>query len=89
MSNPTEQLCPCGKPLHYRTDALRDHMIAFVKQHGDLVKIIVPAGTYLVPRHYIALHGMKAQALPTLATQYGWKKVDEEQKTEPKPEGGA
>jgi len=42
---------------------------------GELVRITTPDGTWLVPRHYIALHGLAAYDLPRIAKQYGWLKV--------------
>jgi hypothetical protein len=39
---------------------------ALVAQLGKDVPITTPDGTWLVPRHYIALHGVRADELPGL-----------------------
>lgn len=59
-------LCFCGKPLHYsdpRNQALVQMLIDTV---GPRLKVTVSGRTWLVPRHYIALHGIKAAELPFL-----------------------
>jgi len=63
-----EQLCPCGKPLHYSnpsTQALVERMISLL---GPTIKVTrtQDGRTWRVPRHYIALHGLKEQDLPDL-----------------------
>lgn len=50
-------------------------MDTLVFRLGTEVEITTPTGTWLVPRHYIALHGIEAKALPQLAEQLGFKKV--------------
>ena len=53
-------------------------MCQMVRALGEFTKIIVaghPTVSYLVPRHYIALHGVKAAELPELAQRYGWTKI--------------
>lgn len=70
-------LCACGRPLHYTDDDLRDAIQTFVDELGETMPVrVIPDQVYLVPRHYIALHGIKAQELPELAKKYGWKKVE-------------
>lgn len=58
--------CHCGQPLHY-TDPKVEYLIrAMVKELGPTVPVTVEEHTWLVPRHWIALHGLKAEELPTL-----------------------
>jgi|HubBroStandDraft_5_1064220.scaffolds.fasta_scaffold345534_2 hypothetical protein len=69
-------LCACGRPLHYESDELNEMMEALISVVGETVKVTTPRGTWIVPRHYIALHGIKAVELEQLANHYGWEKVD-------------
>ena len=65
-------LCPCGQPLHYSNRRTREFVEDLIADLGPTVRVIIPQGTYLVPRHYIALHGLKAWELPALAVHFGW-----------------
>ena len=61
--------CPCGR-LH--ETRLPDYMVT------GTVMVKVPefwGFEVLVPRAWIAFHGLKAQDLPELAQQYGWTVV--------------
>ena len=64
--------CPCGLPLHYHDPVIERSVRAVIAQKGEMTKVTIPGGTWEVSRHYIALHGLKAQELPNL----GFKKVD-------------
>ena len=64
--------CPCGRGLHYTNPAQQHAVEKLVKLYGVTVKVRTPAGAWLVPRHWIALHGLAAQELPDLAARYGW-----------------
>lgn len=44
-----------------------------IRQFGPDIVITTPQGSWLVPRHYVALHGIKAWELPSL----GFPKVSE------------
>jgi hypothetical protein len=68
--------CPCGEALHYTSLAHQFAVERLVAVHGPDVTITTPEGSWRVPRHYIALHGVKAVDLPALAVQYGWVKVE-------------
>lgn len=69
-------MCHCGKPLHYSDPALQ----AFVEYHVQKLGADVPVRVFetdrvwLVPRHYIALHGLKAEEIGSL----GFKEVADE-----------
>lgn len=58
-------LCACGQPLHYRnehTRAMVEQLIA--SAGGDLfVTVHVDGRVFRVQRHYIALHGIRADDL--------------------------
>ena len=58
--------CHCGKPLHYADPVVERMVTALVKQLGEYTPVTVGARTWLVQRHYIALHGLNAWELPTL-----------------------
>lgn len=55
----TEELCACGRPLHYTSDDVRGAVEALISLLGPNIRVVVAGRTYLVPRHYIALHGLK------------------------------
>ena len=58
--------CACGKPLHYTDPNLQKVIEDMVQNLGEYIKVTVENKTYLVQRHYIALHGLKAAELPNL-----------------------
>lgn len=63
-----EELCRCGQPLHYPNDAMRAAVEALITSAGRLeLTVQTASGTYEVSRHYIALHGIRAEELPELA----------------------
>lgn len=70
-------LCACGQPLHYTNAATETYIKAMIRKLGECVQVRMLDGddVYLVPRHYIALHGIKGRTLPAVAEQYGFKKV--------------
>jgi hypothetical protein len=61
------QTCFCGEPLHYTNESVRKRVQALVDELGRFQRITVfDHGTYLVDRHYYALHGIKGSELPNL-----------------------
>ncbi len=58
--------CHCGRPLHYNDPGIELKMREMVRTQGPLIKVRVSGHTYLVPRHYIALHGIKGHEVPDL-----------------------
>jgi hypothetical protein len=60
------EFCPCGRPLHYTDPAIEAHVRRLIAKAGERIAVTTPAGTWLVSRHYIALHGLKARELPDL-----------------------
>lgn len=63
--------CACGKPLHYTNPATQATIEMLVELLGPDIQVTTPKGTWLVPRHYIALHGVKSSELPGLAIRLG------------------
>lgn len=71
-----DELCACGKPLHYQDADNERRMKEFVAKLGRFIPVNGPDGkSYLVDRHYIALHGIRAYELPLLAKRFGWKVI--------------
>lgn len=60
------EMCPCGRRLHYTDPDLERLVCGLVDRLGEYVTVVTPAGRWLVSRHYIALHGLKATELPDL-----------------------
>lgn len=69
--------CGCGQLLHYNDPEMEQEIRALVAKHGVTIAVQVADQShgYLVPRHYIAKHGLKAAELEELATRYGWEKA--------------
>jgi hypothetical protein len=64
--------CPCGQ-VHELSAKTR---VAYENVVGGLpptVVITTRAGSWLVPRIFMAVHGLKASELPALAEQYGFE----------------
>lgn len=70
------QLCPCGEPLHYRSGDYRRIVEKLIAVLGPDMNVTTPAGSWRVPRHYIALHGVQADELPALAARLGFPPGD-------------
>ncbi len=78
----TTKMCACGLPLHYDNAMDQAFIEAFITIHGECLNVRLmaePGVVYRVPRHYIALHGIKAWELPDLAARYGFEKVIEDE----------
>ncbi len=58
--------CHCGLPLHYKDKATEELVLKLIEELGEFVPIQVGNRKWLVQRHFIALHGIKAQELPNL-----------------------
>lgn len=68
-------MCACAPP--YAGPMIR----AFVERAntalGPTVSVSTPMGTWLVPRHFLALHRVALSNLPRLARRYHWRKEKE------------
>lgn len=66
--------CPCG---HNHSDSIAWAYV--VKQVADLGETVVVTvfglGSWRVPRVYVAMHGLRGDQLPALASKYGWERV--------------
>lgn len=60
------EMCYCGKPLHYSRPEIKEQIDKLIAKLGTHVDIICENKTYRVPRHYIALHGVNACDLDSL-----------------------
>ena len=58
--------CHCGRPLHYSNWALYAWVEAMIREHGETVVVSLAGRSWKVPRHYLALHGLKASELEKL-----------------------
>lgn len=62
--------CACGLPLHYTNKEFQAEMQELSDKLGEFVTIkVLTKGTWKVQRHYIALHGIKADELDKLGFQ--------------------
>lgn len=65
--------CPCGE-VHELSASVRAGYESVTAGLPPSVPVAVPGvGRWLVPRIYIAVHGIKAQELPELAERYGFE----------------
>lgn len=66
----TGKRCACGLPLHYSDKAMEDKITQISSELGEYQPVQVGTDEhYLVQRHYIALHGLRAIDLPNLVKQ--------------------
>ncbi len=67
-------LCPCGMVHRARDPRVHQYLLDFVVRLGPTVTVTTPTGSWLVPRVWIAFHGLRAWELPALAVRYGWSR---------------
>ena len=60
------EICHCGRPLHYRDRETKLLAQLLIELRGEFVIVETPEGRWWVPRHYIALHGLKGSDVPHL-----------------------
>ncbi len=62
-----ENMCHCGKPLHYSNKSMQSLIEEMNARMGSEYLIVkVGVRRYLVQRHYIALHGLAATEIAKL-----------------------
>ncbi|HEY1242202.1 MAG TPA: hypothetical protein VGF16_16675 [Bryobacteraceae bacterium] len=59
------EMCACGRPLHYSDARIRETVEQMIAQLGERVKVSCGGRAWMVPRHFIALHGLRAEELGT------------------------
>jgi len=57
-------MCARGKPPHYNDPHIRALVEKMIELEGEEIKVRVGRRTWLAPRHFIALHGLRAADLP-------------------------
>lgn len=67
------EICACGRPLHYSDPDTQERVERIVEDRGQFIRVATTEGAWLVQRHYIALHGLKAADLPALGL---FKKIE-------------
>lgn len=60
------EYCHCGLPLHYTDPANERYVRLLIESGGEHIPVTVRGRTWLVQRHYIALHGIQAATIHTL-----------------------
>ena len=61
-----QKMCACGKPLHYTDPVLQQMVQQCIDEFGENIYIRLGDRVWLIPRHFIALHGIKAWELEKL-----------------------
>lgn len=56
-------MCACGKPLHYQANFIQKIMQQLVDERGENITVTYGTRSWLVPRHYIALHGIDEEQI--------------------------
>jgi hypothetical protein len=68
--------CACGRVLHYAGPVIQAFVERLIAALGPTQILSAPDGrTWVVPRHYVALHGPKAGDVSRLAQKYGWPRT--------------
>ena len=65
--------CPCGE-VHELSASVRSQYEQVTSGKSATVKVETPEGCWLVPRIYIAVHGLKADELPAMVERYGFER---------------
>lgn len=68
LKRPPKGFCACGRRLHYSDPLNKQRVEELIRKNGEFTEITYLGNgkTYIVQRHYIALHGIKAVDLPSL-----------------------
>ncbi len=62
----TIRICHCGKPLHYQSPEVQALVEKTIASLGENVVVTVQGRSWVVPRHYIALHGLASDQVSKL-----------------------
>jgi len=74
--------CACGRPLHYPDPYTESLVRAEIARHGPTLTIPTQVGTFVVPVHFAALHGIDEDHLPEQAARYGFPRLIDAPDTE-------
>jgi hypothetical protein len=58
--------CHCGQDLHYNDPNVENEVRQLIEKMGEFIKVTVGNKTFKISRHYIALHGLKAEHIDKL-----------------------
>ena len=77
MMEIAEGMCACGQRLHYSDPAKQKLVEQIIRIAGPMVTITNSENgrSWRVPRHFIALHGIKMIEMPQVATKYGFEEI--------------
>jgi len=73
---PAIDTCPCGLPLHYENRREQAMVEALIDKFGEAMAVRTTTGSWLVSRHFAALHGIDASTLAAEAARYGFAQID-------------
>jgi hypothetical protein len=61
--HPPKGYCQCGQPLHYQNPDIGKMVEELIEIRGEYIEVQVARNfkTYMVSRHFIALHGLKGK----------------------------
>jgi hypothetical protein len=72
-----ETMCACGRPLHYNDSQLQRLVEEIAEREGETIRVTIGCRSWMVQRHYIALHGLKAWEVDEVAQKLGFAEVTE------------
>lgn len=72
MTSPPPLQCPCGQGCELSAGARRGYE-EVTRGLPETVAIVAGGRSWLVPRLYIAVHGLPGADLPELAARYGFQ----------------
>lgn len=74
---PSEEMCGCGRPLHYTNPEIEREVRSLSNQYGPCLRVVTNAGTFFIPRHFMALHyPLTVSELASAAKEYGFAQVE-------------
>lgn len=59
-------MCACGKPLHYSNPEMQQVVEEIIQVKGKDIKVTIGDRSWMVQRHYIALHGLSSDDMQYL-----------------------
>ena len=66
--------CPCGV-VHEMAAGTKIRLDRVTAGLDPLLQVTLASGSWLVPRVYIACHGIAASELPEIAARYGFERA--------------